>query len=317
MKIERIYFRWARVAIAATCMFATVMVDAGGVSAGVKAPKMVSAISKKIPVRKIIIDGAKAIDKNGKKIYRAIDIADDSIGIGKGMLGKLADGVTDDVIKDCAEYIGKNEAGENVRQVLEKVVKRSMTAKERNLLLNDAYLRVAQRAGRITAEEADDAFRLLKDTEGLDKLIRSCYANNKSVTGALYEFRQALAFQKKGFNVIGLDLKYAYPDGITSRRPDVDLLLKKGNSLFLVECKHYTDPKWWETAPTTILKKYDGLLNLKAYLNSEYGESLNIKPFFAFLNDPPPDLAKQLAEKGVHYLVGNAEELAERLSALQ
>lgn len=324
MKTERIYSMWAKVAIAASCVFATVMVDAGLGSVGVAAPKVISVIRKfmsgtKMPIRKII-NGADAV-KDGKKLYRAIDLVDDSIGLGKGLLGKLADGVSDDVVEECATLVRSRGVGVNViRDKIQAITKSvKLSQGERDLLENDAYLRILQRAGRISAEEADDAFRLLKGTEDFPKFLSHCCSKNKTVTGSIYEFRQALAFRKRGFDV-ALDLHYAV--GAKSGRPDLDLLVKKGKSLFLIETKHFTSPMMWnETIGNPgmvpeVLKKSDRLLNLKAYLNSEFGESLNIKPIFTFLNEPPPDLARQLIKRETPYFVGEAEKLAEILSAL-
>ena len=318
MKTEKLYFKWARVAIAVSCVFATVMVDAGLVSAGVKAPKVVSIIRKfmnrtKMPIRKII-DGAKAIDKNGKKIYRAIDLVDNSIGIGKGMLGKLADGVADDVIEKCVKIVKANKGvtGE-LSKILEEATMKSANLKGavRDLVLSDAYLRIAQKTGRISMEEADEAFRLLKNTEGLHVSARRlCSASKPDFVGHLYELRQAITFQKKGFEVLGLDIIYA--DGVKGSPLDLDMLMRKGKRVFLIESKHSGAVK-----PAVIRTDADSLINLKVFLNAELGDSAKITPIFTFGGKPTPDIIKQLEDKGVDYLVGEAKELAEILSALQ
>ena len=317
MKTERIYSMWAKVAIAASCVFATALVDAGLESVGVKAPKVISVIRKfmngtKAPIRKII-NGADAV-KDGKKLYRAIDLADNSIGIGKGMLGKLADGVSDDVVEKCVKLVKENKGvkGE-LSRILEEAVVKSANLKGavRDVFLSDAYLRIAQKAGRISMEEADDAFRLLKNTEGLHVAARRlCSASKPDYVGHLYELRQAIAFQKKRFEVLGLDIIYA--DGVKGSPLDLDMLMRKGKQVFLVESKHSGSVN-----PEVIRTDAGSLIKLKAFLKAELGDSAEITPIFTFGRKPTPDIIKKLEDKGVDYLVGTAEELAEILSALQ
>ena len=305
-----------RIALTAICMAVATTADAGPAAAAkvATAVRNAAAIAKAGKKAETIIDGAKAL-KDGKKIYRAADIAKDAVRIGKGMLGKLTDGVADDVVEECVKLIksGKPGALGEVRLILGKVFKNpNLTARERDLLLNDAYLRIAQKAGRISAQEADDAFRLLKDSEGLHALVRKCCTMNMNqAAGHLYEFRQAVAFQKKGFNVIGIGIKYS--DGLKSAPTDLDLLVQKGNRIFLVESKHYTTGFG---APDVIRADADSLVNLKAFLGTELGGSKNITPIFTFVAEPKPLLAKQLQMKGIPYLVGESEELVEALAAI-
>lgn len=294
----------------------SMVVDAGPVAA----VKVVSAIRKSSALIKAgkkadrIIDGANAVRK-GRKVYRAIDIAQDSVRLGKGMLGKLADGVADDVVEECAKLVRSGKAGslDEIGAILGKIFKNpSLTAKERDLLLNDAYLRIAQKAGRISAEEADDAFRLLKDADGLHALVRKCCTMNvNQAAGHLYELKQAVAFEKNGFKVVGLGIKYS--DGIKSAQTDLDLLVRKGNRLFLVESKHYTSGTG---IPDVIRADADSLINLKAFLGTELGGSAKITPIFTFVTEPSPLLAKQLEMKGISYLVGESSEVVEALSAI-
>ena len=285
------------------------------------APKALEAIRNCIRLEKIrktgeiVVDGAKAL-KNGEKVYRAVDLAKDSVHIGEGMLGKLADGVADDVVKECAKRIRERIGGGG--KFIDDVIPKSMDGKARNLLLSDAYLRSLKEAGKLSAEEADEAFRLLKDTEGLSGLVRKCCSANKTVTGSHYELRQALAFRKKGFDVIGVGIKYS--DGIKSRPPDLDILVRKGKDLFLVESKHYTDSNIWREKPSKMVdyisKTADGLSNLKAFLNSELGGTLNARPIFTFVKEPPADVRENLLKKGIPCFVGKAEDIAELLAVI-
>ena len=306
-----------RIALTAICMAVATTADAGPAAAA----KVATAVRNAAAIAKagkkaetIIIDGAKAV-KNGKKIYRAADIVKDSVRIGKGMLGKLTDGVADDVVEECVKLVKSGKPGvlDEVGSILGKVFKNpNLTARERDLLLNDAYLRIAQKAGRISAQEADDAFRLLKDSEGLHALVRKCCTMNMNqAAGHLYEFRQAVAFQKNGFNVIGIGIKYS--DGLKSAPTDLDLLVQQGNRIFLVESKHYTTGFG---APDVIRADADSLVNLKAFLGTELGGYKNITPIFTFVAQPKPLLTKQLQTKGIQYLVGESEELVEALAAI-
>lgn len=314
--MEKIRARILSVVLATICTVVSTTVDAGPASAA----KVATAVRKAASIVKAgnkaetIIDGAKAV-KNGKKIYRAADLAKDTVRLGKGMLGKLTDGVADDIIEQCAKLVKSEKPGalNEIGSILGKIFSNpNLTVRERELLLNDAWLRIAQKAGQISAEEADDAFRLLKDCEGLHALVRKCCSMNvNQAAGHLYEFRQAVAFQKKGFNVIGVGVKYS--DGLKSAPTDLDLLVQKGNRIFLVESKHYTSGFG---APDVIRADAESLVNLKAFLGTEFGGSSNITPIFTFVAEPNPLLAKQLQAKGIPYFVGNSNELVETLAAI-
>jgi hypothetical protein len=300
----------------AICMIGATTVNAGAASAS----KVVTAVRKAVTIVNVgkkaetVIDGAKAV-KNGKKIYRAADFAKDAVRIGKGMIGKLSDGIADDIVDECAKLINTGKPGglDEIGKILAKRYNNPLlTAREREILLNDAYLRIAKKAGRITAEEADDAFRLLNDCDGLHSLVRKCCTMNvNQAAGHLYEFKQAVAFQKKGFNVIGIGIKYS--DGLKSAPTDLDLLVKKGNRIFLVESKHYTTGFG---SPDVIRADADSLVNLKAFLGTELGGSSNITPIFTFVAEPRPLLAKQLQMKGIPYFVGESGDLVDALAAI-
>ena len=111
--------------------------------------------------------------------------------------------------------------------------------------------------------------------------------------------------------MIGIGIKYS--DGIKSAQTDLDLLVRKGNRVFLVESKHYTSGFG---APDVIRADADSLINLKAYLGTELGGSSNITPIFTFVAEPKPLLAKQLQMKGIPYFVGESEDLVEALAAI-
>ncbi len=303
--------------IAAACCLAASLAYAGPATA-VKVVEAARRAAKMARVAKagdrLLIDGSKAI-KNGKKIYRAADLAKDSVRIGKGMLGKLVDGIEDDILEEMAKQLKSMKPGslEEVGKTLGKILNNpGLTPKARDLILNDAYLRLAQKVGRISAEEADDAFRLLKDADGLHALVRKCCSMNPSqAAGHLFEFRQALSFEKKGFNVLGVGIKYS--DGLKAAQTDLDLLVRKGDRLFLVESKHYTTGLG---APDVIRADADSLINLKAFLGTELGGSTKITPIFTFVSEPSKLLAKQLQAKGIPYFVGESDELVAALAAL-
>lgn len=309
-----------RTALMAFCIVAPMCLGAVSPASASKVVEVIRNFIRFEKIRKtgMVIDGTKAL-KNGEKVYRAADVAKEAVRVGKGMLGKMADSVADDVIKECTEYVGKKDGVIEIDKILKKAVNASMTAKERSLLLNDAWLRIARKAEKITtitAKDADDAFQLLKDTEQLHVLVRKCCYATTTRTGFQFEFRQALAFRKKGFDVIGVSINYSVKSG----QSDLDLLVKKGKDLFLVESKHYTGAQIWEPKPkpnaVTILEKADGLLNLKEFLNSEFGGTFNVKPIFTFLKNPPADVRENLLKKGIPCLVGEADELAELLAVM-
>ncbi len=159
------------------------MLALAGPAAAVKVVEAVRGAAKVAKAAKKIdrvVDGASAV-RRGRKVYRAFDVLADGVKLGKGMLGKLADSVPDDVIKECVRIIRVKGPGslDDVGKVLGKYFANpKMTDLERNILLNDAFLRIARDVGRITATEADDAFRLLRDTRGVHALVRKCCSSN-------------------------------------------------------------------------------------------------------------------------------------------
>ncbi len=94
---------------------------------------------------------------------------------------------------------------------------------------------------------------------------------------------------------------------------DLDLLMQKGRRIFLVESKHYTTGMG---DPIVIRSDADSLLQLRHYLESTFGSAVDVKPIFTFVSEPSTLLSKQLEHKGVQYLVGDAEYVAQVLSAL-
>lgn len=299
------------------CCFIVVDVNAGPASAG----KIIFAIRKAPTLIKSgnkadnIIDGAKAI-KQGKKLYSSADFANDSVKIGKGMLGKLSDCVPENVIDECADIVKSGKQGNlgDVGQILNKMFNNpNLSQRQRELMLSDAYLRIAKKAGKLSDTEADEVFQLLNHVEGLSTQIRKiCSPNVNQSAGHLYELKQALAFRKNGFEVLGICLKY--DDGIKSAATDLDLLVQKGNKVFLIESKHYTST--WSTASDVIRADADSLLNLQASLHSELDKSIDVVPIFTFVQEPTKLLAMQLENKGIRYLVGEGEKVVEILSAM-
>lgn len=273
-----------------------------------------SKVAKSAKTADRVIDASMAV-KNGKKVYAAKDLIEAGVKIGKGMLGKVANGVGDDVVEECAKVIGMNRPGGvgEVGEIIGKCIsKMNLPTAERELILNDAYLRIAAKAGRLTGEEADDAFRLLRDAEGLHALIRKCCSSSPSqAAGHLFEFRQALSFQKQGFDVLGLGVKYS--DGLKHAQTDLDLLIRKGNRLFLVESKHY---KSAVPAPDMIRADADSLISLRTCLEGELGDSAKVTPVFTFVAQPGKLLGKQLEAKGIPYFVGESDDLVATMAAL-
>ena len=90
----------ARISILFCCALMSLLSFGGAASAG----KVAVLVRKAAQVLKMakkadkVVDGAEAV-KDGRKIYRALDVLADGVRIGKGMLGKLADSVSDDIIR--------------------------------------------------------------------------------------------------------------------------------------------------------------------------------------------------------------------------
>ena len=269
-----------------------------------KAPKGAKAADK-------VIDGAKAV-KKGKKLYKAGDVAADVLKYGKGMLGKLADGLADDVVEQCAKLVKEGAYMDDIAAIITKAVQeRKLTDAAADIFLDDAFLRIAAKAGRITMEEADDAFHLLKGTPGLHALLRKCCSMNVAQhSGHLAEFRQALALKKKGFDIVGIGMKYHDP--LKAADTDLDLLIRKGKKIFVLESKKY---EAGYLKADMINGDAQSIRALSDYING-LNQGLEATPVLTINYEPSQLILKLLEQKGVKYVVGDEAEIAERLAAI-
>ena len=268
--------------------------------------RLISKASKGAKAADKMIDGTKAV-KKGKKLYKAADVAADTMKFGKGMLGKLADGLADD-----AKLVKDNAYMDEILAIISNAVQeRQLTGAAADIFLDDAFLRIAAKAGRITMEEADDAFFLLKGTPGLHALLRKCCSMNVAQhSGHIAEFRQALALKKKGFDIVGLGLKYHDPMKATDT--DLDILVRKGKKIFVLESKKY---EVGYLKADMINGDAQSIRTLSDYLNS-LNQGLEATPVLTINYEPSQLIIKLLEQKGVKYVVGDEAEIAESLAAI-
>ena len=148
-------------------------------------------------------------------------------------------------------------------------------------VLEDTFMRIAVARKKISVDEADDLFRNLRGVQGFrGNLSIISGVSDNATKGALQELRVANTAKKRGFEV--LEIRKKFYDGIKKGKTDIDLLLKKGNTVFPIEVKAYGVP----------LKKDHIRRDAESLL--EYAKQSNhqkIIPLFIFKVEPPALIA--------------------------
>lgn len=149
-------------------------------------------------------------------------------------LGKLADSLPSSKIDDLTELINKKGAGglDDVGKLLGKL-------RLSDEALEDTYMRISLKQGKFNKREANEIFSNLSGITGFRKTIRVA-ASSHSITskGALHEIRLANYAVVNKFEVIGI--RHPFSDGLKKAPTDIDLILKKNNSVFALELKDYS-----------------------------------------------------------------------------
>ena len=104
--------------------------------------------------------------------------------------------------------------------------------------IEDALLRIAVRNGVIPEDEALGMFSRLSGVKGYSSTLRKVMANKQPMAqGHLNELRIADSASQRGFSVLGIGQKF--DDGIKKAFADIDVVIEKNGTVFVLEAKDY------------------------------------------------------------------------------
>ena len=247
------------------------------------------------------------IVKTLNNIRRATVAASNAAKAGKviAAVGKCAHALPDEEIDDLARIAAKPNGLHEVGQILGAVnyyEKYGDDAAE--LILQDTYLRIAIKNGKISPSMANDVMKGLAETPGLRSLLVKINSSSYSqAKGHMRELEIALQAQKRGFQPVSLGQKFA--DGIKHADTDLDVLIRRGSKNFAIESKAYAG-----FVPDDMVKAdAESLL----VFCKEIGQTT---PVFCFESEPSILAREFLKNRGIKCLVGTAEEIAAKLDIL-
>lgn len=173
-----------------------------------------------------------------------------------------------------------------------------------HLILQDAYLRIAVKNGRLTSEVASATLKQIGGTPGLTALLRKINSVNPAVVkGHLRELEIGLRASERNFEVVSFGQKFA--DGLKRGNTDLDVFLRRGAKNYAVESKAYSG-----TVPNDMVRAdAESLL----VFCKEIGDTV---PVFCFETMPSKFSLRWLSEKGVKAIVGTPEEVAAKLDVM-
>lgn len=147
-------------------------------------------------------------------------------------VGKVKNALPEEEIIKYAKQIEKAGDWEIVKQILGKM-------KLSDEVLEDTFMRIAIYNKKIPQKEADEMFRTLKGTSGFRQtLSKICGVNDAKDKGHLFELRISRTGKDNGFDI--LEIGKRFNDNIKKGESDIDVILKKKQKLFAMECKDYS-----------------------------------------------------------------------------
>lgn len=210
-----------------------------------------------------------------------------------GGLGRLAKSLPDSQIDELAKLSVK-EAGKALGKL-------KLTAE----VLEDAYLRILVKQGKITVSRAEKLQRSLGGVDGFVAALRKASSvNTAQQAGHLFELSLAQRARELGFEVLSIGKKFSDPakKGLT----DLDVWLAKGGRNIYVEAKNYADVSM--SSLPLFRADMDSLLKAAKGLGAQDGLKI-----FVIRNKPKdPNVMRLLQsaadQRGVKLVFGMAEE---------
>ena len=220
-------------------------------------------------------------------------------------LGKCANALPDDEIAGFAKIAAKPNGLKELNQILGKANFIGKYGDEAgHILLQDTYLRIAIKNGRLSPQMASEALERLGGTPGLTSLLSKVNSSSFSqAKGHLRELEIALSAQKRGFTPISLGQKFA--DGLKKGDTDLDVFIRRNGINFAIESKAYSG-----IVPDTMVKA--DAESLVAFCK----EIKNTIPVFCFETPPSPAAQYFLSQRGVKCIVGTSDEIIAKLDII-
>lgn len=240
-------------------------------------------------------------------IRRAIAVAQKTKTAGRMViaLGKCSNSLPDEEIGRLARVASKPDGIKELNKILGQANFIGRYGDDvGHMVLQDTYLRIAIRNGRLSERAASEVLNHLGGTPGLTSLLSKINSSNFSLAkGHLRELQIALTAQRRGFTPISLGQKFA--DGIKGADTDLDVFLRRNGRNYAIESKAYSG-----IVPDTMVRAdTESLISFCQNI----GETT---PVFCF-ETPPSIFTKDfLTRKGVKCLVGTPDEIIAKLDIL-
>ena len=179
-------------------------------------------------------------------------------------------------------------------------------------VLEDTYLRIVEKQGKIRISEAEELLVNLRGKEGFVSTLRKVSSGNTAqASGHLHELFIANHAQARGLRVVAIGKKFN--DGIKRGLTDIDLVVKNKKTTIPVEAKHY------EATTEIPLDKFRADMDtLNVFCKSQGGKCT---PVFTLRNKPANDVSANILEKEatrrkIELIYGSPEEVSTQLKVL-
>ena len=169
-------------------------------------------------------------------------------------------------------------------------------------ILDDAYLRIAVKNGKISGSFAREVFEKLSSVPGLTSLVKKINSPSLSASkGHLRELELGLAAVKRGNRVVSFGEHFS--DGHKLSDTDLDVLLNINGKLFAVESKAYAG-----NVPSAMIKAdAESLLHFVSTMKRE--KHISVRPAFVFLSPQSKNVEKLLKQCKIDCFAGSPEEI--------
>ena len=176
-------------------------------------------------------------------------------------------------------------------------------------LLEDTYLRIAIAQGRMLRKEAKEMYRNLSGVRGFRTTLRKITGNNPLATkGHLNELRISNEASRRGFSI--LEIGRPFKDRIKKNASDIDIVLNKGEKIFIIEAKDSIN--------------FNNMIQFRQDISTlvQYKKHHGGIPIFTITNPPSsPQRIRQMqgeAERqGVQLIFGNPSEQIIKIEMLE
>lgn len=212
-------------------------------------------------------------------------------------LGAIAGALPETEIAELAARCGKVGGLDEVGQILgRKLLNDSQ--------LEDAFLRMAVKNGRLNMAEAEKVFTELAGTPGLRTLARKVNSvSDVQARGHLQEMLIGLRSKERGMEV--QEFGKRFDDGVKGAPTDIDVVLSRAGKRLAIESKAYE-----AEVPMDVVRADS--VSLRAFCQSNPGT----RPAFCFRNAPSRAIQKELQRREIECVAGDPEEIAAQLERL-